>query len=333
VTMVAALTGGSMLLMWLGELVTEQSLGNGISLLITVSIVSALPTDVLKIYNVAHNGTSTWTVFGHNLPFSAKGVGFAAIILVAVFIITAVVVKLNEASRNITVNYAKRIQGNRAYGGVTTTLPVKLITAGVVPIIFALAFLSVPGFLGQVLVGNNSQRLQELGAHLQTWFQNPSATTFAAGGWEPWIYPVAYFLLVFTFTFFYTSITFNSKEIAENLHKQGGFIEGIRSGLQTEKYLSRTVNRLTLFGAFSLGILALTPIVAQVFINTNIAIGGTSVLILVSVALQTLRAIESRALMVTYDQYSRDDFFTDSDKSDTDNPKKRRFSALPFRKS
>jgi preprotein translocase subunit SecY len=120
---------------------------------------------------------------------------------------------------------------------------------------------------------------------------------------------VTYFLLVFTFTFFYTSITFNSKEIAENLHKQGGFIEGVRGGEQTEKYLSKIVNRLTFFGAFSLGLLAILPIIAQIFINTSITIGGTSVLILVSVALQTLRAVESRALMVTYDQYSQPDFF------------------------
>jgi preprotein translocase subunit SecY len=333
ITMVAALTGGSMLLMWLGELVTEQSLGNGISLLITVSIVSSLPTDVIKIYRLVRDGTSHWEVFGHNLPISAKGLLYATIIVFAVFIITAVVVKLNEAARNLTVNYAKRVQGNRAYGGVTTTLPVKLITAGVVPIIFALAFLSVPGFAGQVLVNNHSQRLSELGTHLQTWFQNPSSTTFAAGGWEPWIYPIAYFVLVFTFTFFYTSITFNAKEIAENLHKQGGFIENVRSGLQTEKYLSKTVNRLTLFGAFSLGILALVPIVAQVFITSNIAIGGTSVLILVSVALQTLRAVESRALMVTYDQYSRDDFFTDLDNGSSDGTKKRRLSLPSLRRS
>jgi preprotein translocase subunit SecY len=331
VTMVAALTGGSMVLMWLGELVTEQSLGNGISLLITVSIVSSLPTDATKIYRQVFDGTSHWNIFGWSLPVNSRGLFYAVIILLSIIVVTWIVVKLNEAARNITVNYAKRVQGNRAYGGVTTTLPVKLITAGVVPIIFALAFLSVPGFAGQVLVNNPSQRLSELGGHFQTWFQNPTAQTFAAGGWEPWIYPITYFLLVFMFTFFYTSITFNAKEIAENLHKQGGFIEGIRSGLTTEKYLAKTVNRLTLFGAFSLGLLALTPIVAQIFINTNVAIGGTSILILVSVALQTLRAVESRALMVTYDQYSRDDFFTDLDKGDIESPGKRRFSLLSLR--
>jgi preprotein translocase subunit SecY len=219
---------------------------------------------------------------------------------------------LNEASKNITINYAKRVQGNRAYGGVTTILPVKLITAGVIPIIFAVAFLSVPSFAGQILVGNNSARLQNIGQHLSLWFQNPSAQTFAAGGFTPYIYPLVYFILVFVFTFFYTSITFNAKEIAENLQKQGGFIENVRSGNQTEKYLSKVVNRLTLFGAISLGLLALLPIIGQAFLSTNIAIGGTSILILVAVALETLRALESRALMVTYDQYEQPDFFYDS---------------------
>ncbi|HET6924980.1 MAG TPA: SecY family transport protein, partial [Candidatus Saccharimonadales bacterium] len=129
---------------------------------------------------------------------------------------------------------------------------------------------------------------------------------------QPYIYPVVYFLLVFIFTFFYTSITFNAKEIAENLQKQGGFIADIRSGSATEQYLSRVVNRLTLFGAIALGLIALLPIIGQIFLNTNIAIGGTSVLILVSVSLETLRSIESRALMVTYDQYEQPDFLYDA---------------------
>jgi preprotein translocase subunit SecY len=329
VLMVSALTGGSMLLMWLGELVTEQSLGNGISLLITISIVSRLPSDASQLWTAIHDGKSHLNVFGHSLPVNGKGLLYGLIILVSVGIVTWMVVKLNEAARNLTVNYAKRVQGNRAYGGVTTTLPVKLITAGVVPIIFAIAFLSVPSFAGQLMSTSGSARLHTLGGHLVTWFQNPTAQTFATPGFTPYIYPVVYFLLVFTFTFFYTSITFNAKEIAENLHKQGGFIEGVRSGAQTEKYLAKTVGRLTLFGALSLGLLALLPIVAQIFLSSNIAIGGTSILILVSVALQTLRAVESRALMVTYDQYSRDDFFSDTD--DPSAPKKRRFGFLPSR--
>jgi preprotein translocase subunit SecY len=310
--MVAALTGGSMLLMWLGELVTEKSVGNGISLIITVGIVSQLPATISEIASSVYNKSDKWHLFGQTLPINEGAFWWALGILAIVLVVTWLVVMLNEAARRITVNYAKRVQGNRAYGGVTTILPVKLITAGVIPIIFAVAFLSVPSFLGQILANNHSAHLQHLGTHLATWFQSPSASTFAAGGWQPYIYPVTYFLLVFIFTFFYTSVTFNSKEIAENLQKQGGFIEGVRSGTQTEKYLSRTVNRLTLFGAVALGLLALMPVIGQVFIGPNIAIGGTTVLILVSVSLETLRAVESRALMVTYDQYQSDDFFYDT---------------------
>ncbi len=337
VLMVSALTGGSMLLMWLGELITEKSLGNGISLLITVSIVSSLPASVSRLASAVYDKESRWAPLGLNPPVDPKALLTAVGIALAVVLVTVIVVRLNEASRNITVNYAKRVQGNRAYGGVTTKLPVKLITAGVVPIIFAVAFLSVPSFAGQLLSTNPSANLQAIGANLVQWFQNPSAATFAAGGYTPYIYPLTYFVLVFAFTFFYTSITFNSKEIAENLHKQGGFIEGVRSGPQTEKYLGKLVNRLTLFGAFSLGLLAMTPILAQAFFSgnstiANIALDGTSVLILVSVALQTLRAVESRALMVTYDQYSRDDFFSDMDPDDVESPRKRRFSLLPFKR-
>lgn len=308
VVMVAALTGGSMLLMWLGELVTEQGVGNGISLIITVGIVSRLPANISSIIGSVGKGQH-WSVLGHSLPVNKGALIAALVILTAVLAITWIVVMLNEAARNLTVNYAKRVQGNRTYGGITTILPVKLITAGVIPIIFAVAFLSVPSFAGQLLGGSHNPHWARLGAEMVTWFQPPSAQTFATEGLKAYIYPLTYFLLVFVFTFFYTSITFNSKEIAENLHKQGGFIEGVRGGEQTEKHLSRIVNRLTLFGAVSLGLLAVLPVIAQVFIKTSITIGGTSVLILVSVALQTLRAVESRALMVTYDQYSQPDFF------------------------
>ncbi len=310
--MVAALTGGAMILMWLGELITEQSVGNGISLIITVGIVSRLPATISSVLTAIVNKNSKWVLFGKTLPINKQALLYGALILLVVIVVTVLIVKLNEAARQITVHYAKRVQGNRAYGGVTTILPVKLITAGVIPIIFAVAFLSVPSFAGQLLTTAHSAHMQQLGAKLVLWFQTPSAQTFQAHGFTPYIYPVVYFLLVFVFTFFYTSITFNAKEIAENLQKQGGFIADVRSGTQTEKYLSRVVNRLTLFGALSLGALALLPIVGQIFLKTNIAIGGTSILILVSVALETLRSIESRALMVTYDQYEQPDFFYDA---------------------
>jgi preprotein translocase subunit SecY len=328
VLMIGALTGGSMLLMWLGELVTEQSIGNGISLIITVGIVSRLPANISSVASSIYNKNDHLKLFGQSLPVSGKSLLFGILILLAVIFLTWAVVMLNEAARNLTVNYAKRVQGNRAYGGITTVLPVKLITAGVVPIIFAVAFLSVPTYVGQLLANNHNAHLAHLGADLYQWFQAPSATTFATPGFTPYIYPIVYFALVFIFTFFYTSIAFNSKEIAENLQKQGGFLEGIRSGAQTEKHLSSVVNRLTLFGAISLGLLALIPIVAQVFISQNISLGGTSVLILVSVSLQTLRSLESRSLMVTYDQYSRSDFFSDTE-TDVTNSKSGRFGFLP----
>ena len=333
VLMIAALTGGSMLLMWLGELITEKGIGNGISLIITVGIVSRLPSTIASIFTSITGASHPWRIFGIHMPITEKQFLYGLLIAGVVITVTWLVVKLNEAARRITIHYAKRVQGNRTYGGVTTTLPVKLITAGVIPIIFAVAFLSVPSFAGQLLSGAKSTYLQHIGTDLTTWFQQPSQTTFAAGGWHPYIYPVVYFLLVFIFTFFYTNVTFNSKDIAENLQKQGGFIEGVRSGKQTEKHLSKIVNRVTLFGAMSLGILALLPIIGQIFTKANISIGGTSVLILVSVALETLRALESRALMVTYDQYSSSDFFYEPETAVEAATGARRLKFLPRRKA
>jgi preprotein translocase subunit SecY len=329
VLMVGALTAGSMILMWLGELVTEQGIGNGISILITAGIVSALPSMLTNTVSSVVGHGKKWDVLGVTLPVDKKGLGILLAILAAVLAITWAVVKLNEAQRRITVNYAKRVQGNRTYGGVTTILPIKLITAGVVPIIFAVAFLSVPNFVGTLLAGMHDQKWAHLGQQLQTWFQSPTAASLASGDWHAYIYPVTYFSLVVLFTFFYTSLTFNSKEIAENLQKQGGFIEGVRSGTQTEKYLSRTVNRLTLFGAISIGLLALVPIIAQLFISSDVTLGGTGILILVSVSLETLRALESRALMVTYDQYSNSGYFAGENMEGEDNEKKKRRLRLP----
>ncbi len=320
ILMIGALTAGSMILMWLGELITERSVGNGISLLITVGIVASLPVIISQLgqsltWNTSAVVSDKLRFLGHN--FSKQGLILVGSITLAVVFVTWAVVKLNEASRKLTVNYAKRVQGNRTYGGVTTTLPVKLIAAGVIPIIFAVAFLSVPSFAGQLLTKGQgvafaaSSGWERFGVTLSELFQNPSQATFAAGGWKPWIYPLTYFFLVFIFTYFYTSVTFNSKEIAENLQKQGGFIADIRSGKQTEKYLSRTINRLTFFGAIALGLLAVMPILASRYIDPNIAlgIGGTSILILVSVSLETLRKVESRAMMITYDQYEQPEYF------------------------
>jgi preprotein translocase subunit SecY len=313
VVMVGAMTAGAMLLMWLGELITEQGVGNGMSLLIFAGIISQLPqtlgTLISSLTTVAADKSDALNLFGWILPVNAVAFWVTSVLVLGGLIVLYIIVKINEAQRVVTINYAKRVQGNRAYGGVTSILPVKLITAGVIPVIFAVAFLALPAFVGQLLRTNADPGLHQLGINLANWFQTPNATLFAQGDMSTLIYPALYFLLVVLFTYFYTSIVFNASEIAENLQKQGGYIANIRPGQQTEKYLRRTVNRLTLFGSLSLGLIAVLPFacefVAAKFGITgiqNLAIGGTGLLIVVSVTLETLRQINSRALMVTYDQ-------------------------------
>jgi preprotein translocase subunit SecY len=311
IVMVGAMTAGAMLLMWLGELMTEQGVGNGMSLLIFAGIISQLPstmgTLVTSLTSVGSDAEKLQVFNWFTLPVNALAFWISLILLVGGLICLYVIVKINEAQRVITINYAKRVQGNRAYGGVTSILPVKLITAGVIPVIFAVSFLALPAFVGQLLKG--IPQYAELGNNLATWFQTPNAALFAAGDITTLIYPAVYFLLVVAFTYFYTSIVFNATEIAENLQKQGGFISNIRPGQQTEKYLRRTVTRLTLFGSIALGIIAVLPFITEFAFAKfgitgiqNLAIGGTGLLIVVSVTLETLRQINSRALMVTYDQ-------------------------------
>ena len=315
--MVAALTGGSMLLMWIGELMSEQGVGNGISLLIFAGIAATLPSTVALLYNTLVPGAAELSVLGwFSLPISGDGLVFVSILVAVALIVTLLVVKLNEAQRIITVSYAKRVRGNRAYGGVDTVLPIKLITAGVIPIIFAVAFLSVPGFVGQLLANAESVNLQNIGNNLVEIFNVNGISGSSGGGAgvfsgqaKDYIYPATYFALVMMFTYFYTGIMFNSKEIAENLQKQGGFIPGIRPGKQTEQYLGKIVNRLTLFGSIALGLLAIMPFLLDVVmfqiygttLSSTLTIGGTSLLITVAVAIETLRQVESKALMVTYD--------------------------------
>jgi preprotein translocase subunit SecY len=309
VVAVIAMTAGSVLLMWFGELITEQGIGNGISLVIFAGIISQLPNTLASIgTSLFDTSTGKLDVFGwFTLPVNPLAfwvvLGIALVSLAVLYLL----VKINEAQRVITVNYAKRVQGNSSYGGVKSLLPVKLIAAGVIPVIFAVAFLSLPAFLGQVIKASGNPQYLTLANNLITWFQTPQASSFTS--LTSLIYPISYFVLVIIFTYFYTGIVFNANEIAENLQKQGGFIEGVRPGIQTEKYLSRTVNRLILFGSIALGIIAVMPfgaeyIFAQLGIQANnLAIGGTGLLIVVSVGLESLRQINSRALMVTYDDY------------------------------
>lgn len=309
---VGAMTAGSVLLMWLGEIMTEQGVGNGLSLLIFAGIVSQIPQfGQFFISSITDTSQGALSVFGwFTLPINASAFWIFLILGAIALAVLYFLVKINEAQRVVTINYAKRVQGNSSYGGVKSILPMKMIAAGVIPVIFAVAFLSLPAFAGQVLKATNNPAYAEVASNLERWFKTPNPGEFTGASWEAFIYPGLYFLLVIAFTYFYTGIIFNSNEIAENLQKQGGFIEGVRPGLQTEKYLSRTMNRLILFGSLVLGVIAVLPYIAEYALyniagvqNSNLAIGGTGVLIVVSVALEALRQINSRALMVTYDDY------------------------------
>lgn len=309
---VSAMSAGSIMLMWLGELITEQGIGNGISLLIFAGIISQLPT-TLAAFGTSLFDTSNGalSVFGwFTIPVNPLIFGVVTALLLFSLFLLYFLVKINEAQRVITINYAKRVHGNSSYGGIKSILPIKLIAAGVIPVIFAVAFLSLPAFVGQILKATGTTKYADLATNLVTWFQAPQAGSFTGSTWEAFIYPTVYFLLVIFFTYFYTGIVFNSNEIAENLQKQGGFIAGVRPGKTTEKYLSTTVNRLILFGSIVLGLIAVTPFLAEYLMyqvagitGTNLSVGGTGLLIVVSVGLETLRQINSRALMVTYDDY------------------------------
>lgn len=311
---VTAMVAGSIILMWFGELITEQGIGNGISIIIFASIISQLPTTLTSLGSALFDTSEgSLSLFGWlNLPVNPIifwiVLGFAVAILIVIYFL----IKLNEAQRVITINYAKRVHGNSAYGGIRSILPLKLIAAGVIPVIFATAFLSLPALLGQFIQTVNPEGT--FGNTLITLFTAPSANNFTSmypnGITAQWFfYPVVYFVLVVLFTYFYTSIIFNTKEIADNLQKQGAFIEGVRPGLKTAEYLGTTINRLNLFGALALGLIAMLPFITDyIFIvltgaPVGLSLSGTGLLIVVTVALENLRQLNSRALMVTYDEY------------------------------
>lgn len=312
VVAVTAMTAGSILLMWMGELITERGIGNGISMLIFAGIISQMPTMLSTLWSSLVDTTQgSFNVFGwFDLPINPTIFWVVLALASASLLMLYLLVKINEAQRVITINYAKRVQGNSSYGGIKSVLPIKMIAAGVIPVIFAVAFLSLPAFVGQILKSTANPAYAEIADNLIRWFQAPNPGEFTGASGEAFIYPVIYFLLVILFTYFYTGIVFNSNEISENLQKQGAFIEGVRPGQQTEKYLTRVVNRLVLFGSLALGLIAVTPFAVEYVLynltgisNANLAIGGTGLLIVVTVALESLRQINSRALMVTYDDY------------------------------
>jgi len=305
--MVVSLTAGSMLLMWLGEIITEKGIGNGISLVIFAGVASQLPSTFLTLWNTVRGQAADHIqVLGHTLPFSINGLAVSTGIVAFIIFLTYWVVKLNEAQRIITVHYAKRVRGSREYGGITTILPLKLLVAGVIPIIFAYSILSAFQFVGNLLKNVSSEFFSRLGENLTVWFSAPGvANTTATQSSD--VYIAVYFTLIVFFTYFYTKLVFSPHDISEQLQQQGGFIEGVKPGKTTEDYLNKLMTRLTLTGALSIGILAVIPL-----------IGGTSLLITVSVSLETIRQMRSKALMYSYDiQYEQE-------QNSDDNPKPKR---------
>ncbi len=274
ITTLTTLTAGTIFLMWIGELISEKNIGNGISLLIFAGIIAALPSALERSVAVFDPGQI------------AVLIAFAAI---AVITVIGVVI-INEGTRNVPVSYARHIRGNRMYGGVTTHLPLRVNMAGVIPIIFAISLILFPPMIAQFFMHAKSQVLVKISEFTIQVFQNRL------------IYGILYFVFVFGFTYFYTAVIFHPQQIAENLQKQGGFIPGIRPGKNTEEYLAKVTNRIILAGALFLGLLAILPLILQNFTGgLNLVIGGTSLLIVVSVVIESVKQVESQMTMRDYE--------------------------------
>lgn len=270
-------TAGTVFLMWLGELISEQGVGNGISLIIFVGIISRLP-------QVLAQTVQTWTP-----DRLLSTLAFAAVALVVI----AGVVVVTEGQRSIPVSYAKRVRGSRMFGGASTHLPLRVNQAGVIPIIFALSIMLFPGVIANFLVGVRTEWIADAARRVIGLFQNQL------------FYGVLYFVLVVAFTYFYTAVTFDPKNIAETVQKQGGFIPGIRPGRQTADFLKFVLNRITLAGALFLGLIAVLPLIVQAATGfTTLTIGGTALLIVVSVVLETMKQIESQLTMREYEGFA-----------------------------
>ena len=277
-TAITLITGGSMFLMWLGELITEKKVGNGISLLIFAGIVARVPTSIQQIFA---------TFDPSKLPMLNTFLVIAIITIVGIVYIT-------EAQRNIPVSYARQIRGNRVYGGMTSHLPLRVNQAGVIPIIFAISLVLIPPLAAQFLAASTSGSISSVFQFITDLFNNQI------------FYAALYFTLVFVFTYFYTAVIFHPDQIAENLQKQGGFIPGIRPGKLTAEYLHKVSNRILLTGAVFLGTIAILPLVLKGIGGNSfaaLAVGGTSLLIVVSVAIETVKQIDAQLSVRDYDNF------------------------------
>ncbi|WP_026525899.1 MULTISPECIES: preprotein translocase subunit SecY [unclassified Butyrivibrio] len=283
VEIVAALTAGSAFLMWIGERITDNGVGNGISIVLTINIISRMPSDLSSLFTQFVTGKSI-----------AKGVVSAIIIIAIIVAMVVLVVLLNGAERRIPVQYAKKIQGRRTYGGNHSEIPLKVNTAGVMPIIFAMSLFQFPIIISQLVGYKGTGAWSEILKYLnQSYWCEPSNLKYSIG-------LVVYVLLLIFFAYFYTSITFNPLEIADNMKKQGGFIPGIRPGKPTSDYLTNILNYIIFIGAIGLTIIGVLPIFFNGVFGANVSFGGTSLIIVVSVILETVKQIESQMLVRNY---------------------------------
>ncbi|MDP2755475.1 MAG: preprotein translocase subunit SecY, partial [Nitrospirota bacterium] len=274
---ISLITAGTIFLMWLGELISEKKIGNGVSLIIFAGIVSGIPMIVSQ---------TVATITPDKYPSIVSLLVMSMVVVLGVVIIT-------EAQRNIPVSYARRVRGNKTTGGISTFLPLKVNSAGMIPLIFAMSMMIFPGIVASFFVQHSNEMVR-------------NAALFVSGTFQPGnlIYGVLYFIMVFLFTYFYTSIVFDPKNVAENLQKHGGFVPGMRPGTNTAEFLGRVLGRITFLGATFLGIIAVIPFIGQALTNiTTLAIGGASVLIVVGVVLESIRQIDSQLTMRDYDEF------------------------------
>lgn len=285
---ILTIVAGTIFLMWLGELISEKGIGNGVSILIFAGIISRVPFELFNVKNVISSNPGAWTAY--------------LFFFVAAVVILAGVVLITEARRNIPVSYAKRVRGNRMYGGVSTYLPININPAGVIPIIFALSILLFPSMVANFLAGSGGGQggMAGLAQNVAGFLQNP------------WVHGLFFFGLVFLFTYFYTAVTFDPESIANNLQKMGGFVPGIRPGQSTAQFLHKILYRILFLGASFLGFIAVMPSIVQGLTDAlfsarveqlQFLVGGTALLIVVSVVLDTWRQIKSQLEMREYDTY------------------------------
>ena len=284
IVVVASLTAGSAMLMWLGERITEKGIGNGISIVLTINIVSRIPSDMSLLYENFVKGKTI-----------AKGMLAACIIAVIILFVVVLVLILNGAERRIPVQYSRKMVGRKMMGGQSTNIPLKVNTAGVIPVIFASSIMSFPSIIAQFAgkgngTGIGSEILRGLSSN--NWC-NPSQIQYSWG-------LIVYVVLCVFFAYFYTSITFNPLEVADNIKKQGGFIPGIRPGKPTSDYLTKILNYIIFIGAVGLVIVAVIPFFFNGVFGADVSFGGTSIIIIVGVILETVKQVESQLLVRNY---------------------------------